>query len=251
MRNSRCFLFCASKTGRSARTGCASCPAEKPRRSDCCGGVNWKRAKSRLHRHARLQKIVAWNSTEDVSSLGEKEARIYHVLAEERGPLPLPALAKLSGVSRSLIERLIRQGKLKSWEEPLAVEEDLFEVDYTPPSNILNADQERALGEIRGWLDAGVFQVGLLYGVTGSGKTEVYLGAVEAALARNKTALILVPEIALTLWVGRLCRARLGARRCRASQRAGRSGARARMVARAARRGSRRGRNAFGRVRSA
>src|SRR5258707_11150653 len=164
-----------------------------------------------LHRHARLQKIVAWNSTEDVDSLGEKEARVYHVLAEERGPLPLPVLAKLSSVSRSLIERLIRQGKLKSWEEPLAVEEDLFEVDYTPPSNILNADQERSLGEIKGWLEAGAFQVGLLYGVTGSGKTEVYLGAVEAALARNKTALILVPEIALTLWVGRLCRARLGA----------------------------------------
>ncbi|HYS23926.1 MAG TPA: primosomal protein N', partial [Candidatus Eisenbacteria bacterium] len=40
---------------------------------------------------------------------------------------------------------------------------------------------------------------------------EVYLGAVEAALASNKTALILVPEIALTLWMGRLCRARLGA----------------------------------------
>jgi len=70
-----------------------------------------------LHRHARLQKIVAWNSTEDVDSLGEKEARVYHVLAEERGPLPLPALAKLSSVSRSLIERLIRQEKLKSWEE--------------------------------------------------------------------------------------------------------------------------------------
>ena len=164
-----------------------------------------------LHRHARVQKIVAWNSTEDSRSLGEKEARVYHVLAEERGPLPLPALAKLSKVSRPLIERLIRQGKLKSWEEPLPVEENLFEVDYTPPSNILNGDQESALGEIRGWIEADTFQVGLLYGVTGSGKTEVYLGAVEAALARNKTALILVPEIALTLWVGRLCRARLGA----------------------------------------
>jgi primosomal protein N' (replication factor Y) len=164
-----------------------------------------------LHRHARVQKIVAWNSAEDVDSLGEKEARVYHVLAEERGPLPLPALAKLSKVSRALIERLIRAGRLKSWEEQLAVEENLFEVDYTPPSNILNTDQERALGEITGWLEAGVFRVGLLYGVTGSGKTEVYLGAVEAALARNKTALILVPEIALTLWVGRLCRARLGA----------------------------------------
>jgi primosomal protein N' (replication factor Y) len=165
-----------------------------------------------LHRHARVQKIVAWNSTEqDPHPLGEKEERVYHVLAEERGPLPLPALAKLSKVSRSLIERLIRQEKLKSWEEPLAAEENLFEVDYTPPSNVLNGDQEGALGEIRSWLAADAFKVGLLYGVTGSGKTEVYLGAVEAALARNKTALILVPEIALTLWVGRLCRARLGA----------------------------------------
>jgi primosomal protein N' (replication factor Y) len=172
-----------------------------------------------VHRNARMQKIVAWNAAtpEDSSpadaapdSLTEKEVRIFHVLAEERGPLPLPALAKLAKVSRSLVERMIRQEKLKSWEEPQAVEKDLFEVDYTPPSNILNEDQERELGEIKSWIDAGVFHVGLLYGVTGSGKTEVYLGAVEAALARNKTALILVPEIALTLWVGRLCRARLG-----------------------------------------
>jgi primosomal protein N' (replication factor Y) len=164
-----------------------------------------------LHRHARVQKIVAWNSTEDAHALSEKEARIYHMLAEERGPLPLPALAKLSRVSRSLIERLIGQGKLKCWEEPLAVEDNLFETDYAPPSNVLNVDQESALSEMRRWLAADTFRVGLLYGVTGSGKTEVYLGAVEAALARDKTALILVPEIALTLWVGRLCRARLGA----------------------------------------
>jgi len=164
-----------------------------------------------IHRHARVQKIVAWNENAASELLAEKEARIFHVLAEERGPLPLPVVAKLSKVSRALIERLIRQGKLKSWEEPIVAEEDLFEVDYTPPSNVLNIDQERELNEIRAWLDAGVFKAGLLYGVTGSGKTEVYLGAVEAALARNRTALLLVPEIALTLWIGRLCRARLGA----------------------------------------
>ena len=175
-----------------------------------------------VHRNARVQKIVAWNSAHGdgppadaqtdavTNSLTEKEARIFHVLAEERGPLPLPALAKLANVSRSLLERLIRHGKLKSWDEPLAVEEDLFDVDYTPPSNILNPDQERELREITGWIDSNAFKVGLLYGVTGSGKTEVYLGAVEAALVRGKTALILVPEIALTLWVGRLCKARLG-----------------------------------------
>jgi primosomal protein N' (replication factor Y) (superfamily II helicase) len=173
-----------------------------------------------VHRKARVQKIVAWNDTlasgelppvDPSAALLEKEARVFHVLAEERGPLPLPQLAKLAKVSRPLIERMIRESKLKCWEEPIAIEEDLFDADYTPPSNILNVDQERELAVIRGWLSAGVFTAGLLYGVTGSGKTEVYLNAVEAVLARGKTALILVPEIALTLWTGRLCRAKFGA----------------------------------------
>ena len=52
----------------------------------------------------------------------------------------------------------------------------------------------------------------LLHGVTGSGKTEVYMRAVQETLARGKTAIVLVPEIALTLWVGRQCRAWFGAR---------------------------------------
>ena len=175
-----------------------------------------------VRRQARMQKIVAWNTpfadlleAADGSlrqgELSEKEGRVFQVLAEERGPLPLAQVASLARVSRSLLERMIRQEKLRSWEEALAVEEDFFEADYDPPLNILNTSQKRELNEICGWLDAGQFATGLLYGVTGSGKTEVYLGAVEAALARNKTAVILVPEIALTLWLGRQCCARFGA----------------------------------------
>src|SRR5713101_6927269 len=59
-------------------------------------------------------------------------------------------------------------------------------------------------------MDSSGFFTGLLHGVTGSGKTEVYLAAIEAALERGRAALVLVPEIALTLAMSRLLRARLG-----------------------------------------
>lgn len=62
----------------------------------------------------------------------------------------------------------------------------------------LNQHQAEALAAITGALDAGAFQTFLLQGVTGSGKTEVYLQAIEAVIARGKSALLLVPEIALT-----------------------------------------------------
>ncbi|MGH9793681.1 MAG: replication restart helicase PriA, partial [Candidatus Acidiferrales bacterium] len=140
----------------------------------------------------------------------EAERRIREELTQVRGPMPVTLLLKQAHVSRSVVERLERQGRLLAWEEPLAVEEEAFETDFTPPANVLNDDQQAAFDDVRRWMDAGEYATGLLYGVTGSGKTEVYLRAVEHALAAGRTALVLVPEIALTLWVGRLCRAWFG-----------------------------------------
>jgi primosomal protein N' (replication factor Y) len=167
-------------------------------------------------RKPRTQRIVAWGRTADGADAipgTEVEGRLYEVLSEQTGPLPLAELLRRTGVSRSAVERLIGNSTLASWEEPLApaTAATALEVDETPPSHVLNADQVKALNEIRGWIESRAFTVGLLHGVTGSGKTEVYLGAVEAALAQGRTALVLVPEIALTLWMGRVCRARFGA----------------------------------------
>ena len=62
----------------------------------------------------------------------------------------------------------------------------------------LNAAQQAAFEQIRGALNSKQFRSFLLQGVTGSGKTEVYLNAIDAALAHGRGALLLVPEIALT-----------------------------------------------------
>jgi len=64
--------------------------------------------------------------------------------------------------------------------------------------HLLNPPQQAAFDQIRAALDIQQFKVFLLQGVTGSGKTEVYLKAIEAALALGKSALMLVPEIGLT-----------------------------------------------------
>ncbi len=182
-------------------------------------------------RNRRTQHVIAWKSKHPATdgSSAEKEEekdnaearnpqrnsreeRIRELLETERGPLPMPQLLKLAQVTRAVIERMLRDGMLESWEEPIDPAEDPFDAGYTPPAHELNAEQERALEMIRARFELGEFGVQLLHGVTGSGKTEVYLRAVQETLARGKTALVLVPEIALTLWIGRQCRSWFGAR---------------------------------------
>jgi len=164
-------------------------------------------------RKRKVHNVIAWKGREIAAEkpLAEKEERIRALLETERGPLPLPQLMKLAGVSRALIERMLRDDLLESWEEPIDPAEDPFDVGYSPPAHSLNESQERAFGSIRARFELGEFGVQLIHGVTGSGKTEVYLRSVQETLARGKTAIVLVPEIALTLWIGRQCRAWFGA----------------------------------------
>jgi primosomal protein N' (replication factor Y) len=175
-------------------------------------------------RKRRTQEVIAWkgaaaNAPQEIKEESnaaaqrtQRENKIRQLLQTERGPLPLAQLLKLAQVSRAVIERMLRDGLLESWEEKIDPAEDPFDAGYTPPAHELNAEQESVLGLIRARFELGEFGVALLHGVTGSGKTEVYLRAIQDTLARGKTAIVLVPEIALTLWMGRQCRGWFGAR---------------------------------------
>ena len=182
-------------------------------------------------RNRRTQRVIAWKDGAAATEQSSKEKiegkdnaetrstqrkrteeRIRELLETERGPLPLPQLLKLAQVTRSMIERMLRDGMLESWDEPIDPAEDPFDAGYSPPAHELNVEQESAMKGIRARFELGEFGVQLLHGVTGSGKTEVYLRAVQDTLARGKTALVLVPEIALTLWIGRQCRSWFGAK---------------------------------------
>lgn len=144
----------------------------------------------------------------DFSIAGELETRILDELREKRGRVTIKSLARRfsrGGLYRALnrlttlgateVQEWPRQGhKRKIKEIPRNAEKPLEHLLI--PS--LTPEQQESLRAIQQSLERGRFETFLLYGVTGSGKTEVYLRAIEEARRANRRSLILIPEISLT-----------------------------------------------------
>ncbi len=129
--------------------------------------------------------------------MAERKAIAFSEIRERTGA-PAPVVVALK--KKGLVSVSIRKVRRKPF-----VLDQVERKEFT-----LSRDQEHALGEIDASLERGRFQVFLLKGVTGSGKTEVYLRSIETVLKKGKDALYLVPEIALTPMLAREIVGRFG-----------------------------------------
>ena len=123
-----------------------------------------------------------------------RQRALYEAVEALGGRAPVRHVLEQLGFDAALVRALVK-GDLASIQLIERVRDPFADTPGSPPPATLTADQQAALGAI-GSLDPGAGA--LLFGVTGSGKTLVYLEAVRRVLARGRGAIVLVPEIGLT-----------------------------------------------------
>jgi primosomal protein N' (replication factor Y) len=140
--------------------------------------------------------------------LPQKQEKALRILAGSGTPLTPSDLAQAAGCTSAPINTLRKKGLINATvrREFHAPFEDVPATSTAPVD--LNPDQRLALEAIINALDGGKFESILVHGVTGSGKTEVYIRAVEHSISFGRQAIVLVPEISLTPQTRRRFRAR-------------------------------------------
>ena len=142
-------------------------------------------------------------NTEDAYALTEPKRRsaparyeVVNFLATA-GRTPAAEVSYYTGASARTLKTMEKAGLIAFSEEEELRVPSLDDVE-PGPEIVLNEEQQRAFEEILGRVQAAKPSVTLLHGVTGSGKTQVYLRLVQETLALGTTAMVLVPEIVLT-----------------------------------------------------
>ena len=128
-----------------------------------------------------------------------RQAELLKAISKLEKPIRAAELLRQTSLDNQTLRALVKRGLAETREEAV-VRDPHGDEQFIATSNlVLNEEQTHALNEVEQALsEAEKARPILLHGVTGSGKTEIYLQAIRAALGRGRTAIVLVPEISLT-----------------------------------------------------
>jgi primosomal protein N' (replication factor Y) len=128
-----------------------------------------------------------------------RQAELLEAITKLEAPIPAAELLRQTSSDSQTLRALVKRGLAETREQSV-VRDPHGDEQFVPTGNLeLNAEQVIALKEVNAALDSPEnARPILLHGVTGSGKTEIYLQAIRGALERGRSAIVLVPEISLT-----------------------------------------------------
>ncbi|MFQ5496088.1 MAG: primosomal protein N', partial [Phycisphaerae bacterium] len=155
-------------------------------------------AKRREGRKTVRYAVRVTDAAADGKALSKKQAAVLAALEAAVGGLPVADCAKRAGCTAAVIGTLAKRGRLTIEARPAPWTRAEPGVAPHEPPYELNKDQQAAESRISAAVEQRTFSVQVLFGVTGSGKTEVYIRAIRRALDAGRQAIMLIPEIALT-----------------------------------------------------
>lgn len=173
---------------------------QKLKNSECIsinGEIHDRKSLALYEKMVRLQGPQAPH-VKTSPQISDAQLKVINQLQNAGGTQSRRSLLQDTAVSASVLKTLEKKKLVELFERK--VERDYYGELRVPPAPelILNSDQERAVETIMAAIKSGVFTPFLLHGITGSGKTQVYIESIRFAIKQGLDAIMLVPEIALT-----------------------------------------------------
>ena len=149
-----------------------------------------------------LNFIMSKAEVQEYLALCEKKhyvakARLIRGMLDEGKPVSFTEAAKKYKTTKNVVDSLVKDGVIAVSDELVYRRPDEVKKASKDTVTGLNDEQQTAVDRVCEDVDAGIFQKYLLYGVTGSGKTEVYIHILKHVVSQGMQAIVLIPEIAL------------------------------------------------------